>query len=138
MGQHHNAFSRSKAMLAAILQIMAFGGSPLAQKLQLEALGQYKSRGHGGKFGRRGSRPNFDSGSSNNIPHQGVQECARRVNKYSWDRQASPVKRMWNVSYFDGAGNLMYKMVKVFSRRSDAVRAARKYDDLNTPTILLV
>ena len=79
MGQQHNAFARSRAMHHAILTIMAAGGSELTQRLAIDVLGPYKSRGHGGKFGRRGSRPNFDSGSANNKPHQGVRECARRV-----------------------------------------------------------
>lgn len=74
-----NAFSRSHAMMAAIVKIMALPGAQ--QITQLAALGEYTSRGHGGKHKPKGRflGNNYRYNRSKYSPHQGKKECARRV-----------------------------------------------------------
>ncbi len=48
-----NAFSRSKSMFAAIATIIAMGMPAMAQQQKLASLGEYTSRGKGGKRSSR-------------------------------------------------------------------------------------
>jgi hypothetical protein len=68
-------FKRAKAMMAAISVILSTS-SGLVQQLKLDALGVYRSRGHG--RGDPFARQNYTSHSKYK-PHQGKKECARRV-----------------------------------------------------------
>lgn len=77
--KNNRAFARSMLMVAQIMAIMDANVSLFAQHMAIQGLGEYKSRGKGGKFGTHHSRPNFSSGHSTQNPHQGVQECERRV-----------------------------------------------------------
>lgn len=72
-------FARAKAMFAVIAAAMAL--PILARQDALAEIGEYKSRGHGGKhrphgrflgWGYRQDRSAYQ-------PHQGKKECARRV-----------------------------------------------------------
>ena len=72
-------FARANAMHAAILSILTATTSHFAAAGAIEALGEYKSRGHGGKHRPQRSRPVMRGGRSKYQPHQGKKECARRV-----------------------------------------------------------
>lgn len=72
-------FSRSRAMLAAIAAAFT-GGANMTEFLS--SLGEYTSRGHGGKH--RSFATSFGGntvGKGIYNPHQGKQECARRVDQ---------------------------------------------------------
>src|ERR1700693_2940675 len=108
MSTNHRAFSRSIALFAAIRAILDFGGSALDQHLKVAALGEYRSRGKGGKF-KRGKIFHVSS----NLPHQGVRECARRVRNSHGDTPASTPRRLWAIVYEPS-----YELVKQFSTRA--------------------
>jgi disulfide bond formation protein DsbB len=70
-----NPFKRAIAMMAAIQAIMS--SNPSMHNMLLAAMPQYKSRGHGkGLPGK-----NYLKSSNKHKPHQGKQECARRVRR---------------------------------------------------------
>ena len=115
MGNNQFAFRRSKSMFAAILAIVSSGGPLLEQYTKLQALGEYRSRGKGGKF-KRGKI--FNHGTGRYSPHQGAQECARRSLK--GEPKTSVPRRLWTVVYEPG-----YSRVKGFARLRDARHAAQ-------------
>jgi len=114
MGNNQFAFSRSKAMFAAILAIVSSGGPLLEQYTKLQALGEYKSRGKGGKFKRSKI---FNHGAGRYSPHQGAQECARRALR--GEPKPSVPRRMWYSDCFSKG------FAKGFAKLSDASRLAR-------------
>lgn len=80
MAHNINHFANANAMLEAIAVARALP-TPAAQRDALEQTGEYRSRGHGGKhmpkgrflgWGYRQSRSKYQ-------PHQGAQECTRRL-----------------------------------------------------------
>ena len=71
------AFSRANGMRAAIMAAIAGMTSPFDIQAALSGF-QYKSRGHGGKFHKRQVNAH-NAHPSKYRPHQGKQECARRV-----------------------------------------------------------
>lgn len=75
-----NPFARSRAVFAAIAAAVSAG---LNMQGFFADLGEYKSRGHGGKYRGSSSRPNMRSKfpSGKYAPHQGKQEIARRLAK---------------------------------------------------------
>lgn len=72
-----NPFARSRAVFAAIAAAVSAG---LNMQGFFADLGEYKSRGHGGKYRGSSSRPNMRSKfpSGKYAPHQGKQEIARK------------------------------------------------------------
>jgi hypothetical protein len=71
-------FRRAIEFNRAIVEIINSGMSPFEIKVAIDALPEYKSRGHGGKFHKRQPNAhNFNPSKYN--PHQGKKECARRV-----------------------------------------------------------
>jgi len=127
MGNNQFAFRRSKAMLAAILAIVSSVEPLLEQYTKLQALGEYRSRGKGGKF-KRGKI--FKHGTGRYNPHQGEQECARRM-RYPCPSTPRP---LWTVVYEPG-----YELRKQFSTIAAARRAAisASRDDWNGYNIVL-
>ena len=72
-------FARSNAMLARIAALMSTMAQGMALNAAIAALGDYRSRGKGGKH-RKMCRTNWFKGNASKYqPHQGVAECARRV-----------------------------------------------------------
>lgn len=79
MAKHVNHFTRAKAMFAAIAAAMALP-TPAAQRDALEQIGEYRSRGHGGKHMPKGRFLGWRGRHlSKYQPHQGAQECVRRL-----------------------------------------------------------
>lgn len=73
-----NPFKRAKALYMHILGLRVNMQNSLPELAQaLGALPEYRSRGHGGKY-RVMTRQNYRSRSKYQ-PHQGKQECARRL-----------------------------------------------------------
>jgi hypothetical protein len=73
-----NHFARAKMMFAAIATVMLLP-SPVAQRDALDAIGEYRSRGHGGKHRPKGRFLGWlYPKTSKYVPHQGKKECARR------------------------------------------------------------
>ena len=80
-----NAFKRSKEMFAAIQVLTSTGLQGLNLQSAIQELGEYGSRGHGGKFHKRHANAhNFHS--SKYQPHQGKQEIARRLRQAATNR----------------------------------------------------
>ncbi len=73
-----NHFARSKTMFAAIAAATALT-NPLEKMKALGEIKEYKSRGHGGKHRPKGRWLGHYRNNSKYQPHQGKQECARRV-----------------------------------------------------------
>lgn len=75
------AFKRAREMMAKI-QFIAYNNPPLLASLLIDRIGPYKSRGHGGKFGRHGANVkvyNKMLRHHNRPSFQGAQERLRRV-----------------------------------------------------------
>ncbi len=84
--KNNRAFARSQLMLTNIMAIMNANVSVFEQHLAIQGLGEYKSRGKGGKFGVSRSRPNFDSGHATNF--------VRGLGKPKRELVSTP-RRMW-------------------------------------------
>ncbi len=69
-------FSRSKSMFSAIALALSSGQ---AMAPFLANLGDYKSRGKGGKHRAQCAKPQYIPNAGRYSPHQGKQECARSV-----------------------------------------------------------
>lgn len=82
-----NHFAHAKAMFAFVAAAMALP-TPAAQRVALEQIGEYRSRGHGGKHRPKGRFLGwwYHKGIGKYQPHQGKQECARRVKQMARDR----------------------------------------------------
>lgn len=117
MSTNHQAFSRSIALRMAIIAITQQFINPLEAYFKIQGLGEYKSRGHGGKHKASRSRPNLDSGHSSVNPHQGVRECARRL-RYPCP---SVPRQMW----VSGPGAFCNQVV------SSTRRVAAKFNESN-------
>lgn len=67
--------------MAAIQVIISAAATPGEASAKIAALGEYISRGHGGRHKPKGRflGNNYRYSRSRYLPHQGKQECARRV-----------------------------------------------------------
>lgn len=88
MAKHVNHFTRAKAMFAAIAAAMSAAiaatmnfASFEGRQAALDKIGEYRSRGHGGKHMPKGRFLGwgYRQDRSKYQPHQGKQECARRL-----------------------------------------------------------
>lgn len=75
----YNAFARSRAMFAAISTIMASASSAISAQTQIDALGEYKPRGHGGRHPPKSAKKQRRLPVGKYAPHQGVKERSRRI-----------------------------------------------------------
>lgn len=75
---NNRPFSRSHAMLLAIAIAIQQGVNMASL---LAELGDYKSRGKGGKHRAKCARPQYIQNYGKYTPHQGKQEVARRFAK---------------------------------------------------------
>lgn len=95
-------FKRSKEMMAAISAMVATGAQGFMFRSLIDGLGQYVSRGKGGKHkakSRFGSAFSAHRKVQNNSskPHSRARECARRVQQMSGEKLPGKPRRMWLV-----------------------------------------
>lgn len=76
MKTNPNAFSRSRSMMAVIAEAITAG---FPMQTFLSEMTPYKSRGKGGKYKANCAKPQYIPNAGKYTPHQGAQECVRRM-----------------------------------------------------------
>lgn len=85
-------------MRAAIMAILDATASPFTARQQIEGLGPYRSRGHGGGHNPTGMLCNAtvrSRSASRYEPHQGARERARRLRS----KLESKPRRVWQIAH---------------------------------------